>query len=172
MIKLTTLFLFSLVSSLTFAVPTKTTLKPITLEGDSGGLVDQSPWQSQSMLGKVRALFYVDPDFRNANENLKTALTKENYPLDKYGSVAITNLAASWLPNAVIKSSLEANQKKYPNTVYVMDKNKLLVKEWGLDDDAFNLMVLDQKGVVLWNKSGEHSDSDVAEVTKLIRSHL
>ncbi len=154
------------------ALPLNTALKVLTLEGEAGGRVDNSPWQSKSLTGKVWALFYVDPDFRSANENLKDGLRKAEFPLDKYGSIAITNLAASWLPNAVIKSSLESNQKKFPNTVYVMDKNKLLVKEWGLDDDAFNFLVLDKNGAVIWHKSGDYSDSEVEQVVQLIRSKL
>ncbi len=160
------------ISSMALGLPTGAKLKPLSISGDAGGRVDGSTWESAALTGKIWAFFYVDPDFRSANENLKEGLRKAEFPLEKYGSIAVTNLAASWLPNAVIKSSLESNQKKFPNTVYVMDKQKLLVKEWGLDDDAFNFLVLAKDGAVLWHKSGDYTDADVNEVVKLIRANL
>jgi hypothetical protein len=51
-------------------------LPKVTISGDEGGRVDGKSWSSEMIKGKVHVLHYVDPDFRNDNENLKDALSK------------------------------------------------------------------------------------------------
>ena len=104
----------------------------VTLDGENGGRIDGSAWSSAMLKGKVHILFYVDPDERNLNEALSQALKKRHFDRKKYASVAMINLAATWLPNAILESKLKAKQKEFPDTIYVKDKKKVLVNKWGL----------------------------------------
>jgi len=104
----------------------------VELKEKLGGRLDGTPWSSDEMKGKVHVLFYVDPDKKDLNNGASEALAAENFSLDKYQSVRIINMAATWLPNFAISSSLEEKQKKYPNTIYVRDYKKVLVNEWNI----------------------------------------
>lgn len=147
-------------------------LKPVELQGESGGRVDGSAWSSEMLKGKVWAFFYVDPDHRDENESLKEALQKEGFPKDKYSSTAVINMDASWLPNTIIGSSLKSNQEKYPDVVYVKDMNKVLVKEWGFDDDAYVVALFDKQGQLLMYRTGDFDQAATAAMIRMIKEHL
>ena len=104
----------------------------VELKEKLGGRLDGTPWSSDEMKGKVHVLFYVDPDKKDLNNDGREALAAEKFSLDEYQSVRIINMAATWLPNFAISSSLEEKQKKYPNTIYVRDYKKVLVNEWNI----------------------------------------
>ncbi len=156
-----------------FALPTVGD-KPaaVTLKDDQGGRLDGSPWTSAALNGKVHVLFYVDPDEKDVNEALEAALADAKFPKEKYGSVAIINMAATWLPNAAISSSLKSKQEKYPEVTYVKDLGKNLVKTWQLKDDAYNVLAFDKQGKLLFAKDGTLAKSDIDSFVTLVRQHL
>ena len=71
----------------------------------------------------------VDPDESDLNNHVSEALKAEKFPLEKYGSIAIINMAATWLPNFALNMKLKSKQENYKNTVYVKDLQKILVQE-------------------------------------------
>lgn len=144
----------------------------IVLKGDDGGKVDGTPWSSDSLKGKVYSVFYVDPDEKGANEAMEVALKAQNFPKDTYGSVAVINMEATWLPNAAIASSLKAKQEEYPDTIYVKDLTKTLVKTWGLKDDAYDTLVFDKSGNVVFSKDGTLSKADTQAMIATIKAAL
>ena len=123
----------SIVVSLLLATPifaglqSGQTLPSIEISGESGGLVAGGAWKSQTLVNKVHVLFYVDPDEKESNLKLEEALSDAKFPRENYQSVAIINMAATWLPNFAIASSLESKQKKYPNTIYVKDLTEAIL---------------------------------------------
>ncbi len=146
--------------------------KTVVLKGDDGGKVDGTPWSSDSIKDKVWAFFYVDPDEKSANEAMEAALKEQSFPKDKYSSMAVINMAATWLPNAAIASSLKSKQEDYPDTVYVKDLNKVLVKEWGLKDDSYDALVFDRTGKVVFAKDGAFSKADTQAMIDAIKKAL
>jgi predicted transcriptional regulator len=152
------------VSSSAMAVKVGSVLPKMTLSGDEGGLVSGKTFDSSNLIGKVTLIMYVDPDEKNINEALENFLKEQNFPRANYGSVAVINLGATWIPNALINSKLEAKQKKFPNTLYVKDVNKALVKQWGLADDTYAVTVLDKKGQVVLAKHGKLDKAEIKEV--------
>ena len=146
--------------------------KNITLSGDNGGRVDGSVWHSNMLKDKVYLLFYVDPDKKDDNEAFIDALHAKNYDKKKYGSVAILNLKATWLPNFAIEEKLESKQKEFPNTVYVIDKTKYLVQEWALADNASNVILFDKKGNIIYQYVGEIKDDEMQKIFALIEDNL
>ena len=154
------------------AIELGTVPKPVTISGDNGGKVDGSAWKSSMLKGKIHTLFYVDPDKRDLNNPLADALKARKFDRDKVNSVAIINLAATWLPNVFIESKLKEKQKKFPHTIYVKDKKKVLVKEWKLADDNSDILIFDQKGKLIYKKFGKVSDDEIKEVIALIEKTL
>lgn len=144
----------------------------VTLDGENGGKVNGEKFSTAELQGKVFYVVYVDPDYRELNEEFNEKLRSKNYPLDKYGSVAITNMGATWLPNFILEEILQSKQKKYPRTTFVMDKNKVFVKEWGLADDNYNVLVLDKYGKVLFYKVGKLSPDDENKIISIIEDEM
>ncbi|MBT3235591.1 MAG: transcriptional regulator [Bdellovibrionales bacterium] len=168
----------SIVVSLLLATPifaglqSGQTLPSIEISGESGGLVAGGAWKSQTLVNKVHVLFYVDPDEKESNLKLEEALSDAKFPRENYQSVAIINMAATWLPNFAIASSLESKQKKYPNTIYVKDLKKVLVSGWGMGDDSYNVLILSKQGKILFYKKGTLNQDEINLAIKLINENL
>ena len=123
----------------------------VILKDDLGGRLDGTQWSSEELVsGKVIVLFYVDPDESELNNHVSDALKAENYPKEKYGSIGMANMAATWLPNFAINMKLKSKQEQYKSTVYVKDLDKTLVKKWGLSDDNSDVVVFGKDGSVLF----------------------
>ena len=145
----------------------------VVLKDDLGGRLDGTPWSSEELVsGKVIVLFYVDPDESELNNHVSDALKAENYPKEKYGSIGMANMAATWLPNFVINMKLKSKQEQYKSTVYVKDLDKTLVKKWGLSDDNSDVVLFGKDGSVLYSVDGKFTDTQVREIVKLVWDNL
>lgn len=161
-----------LVSFNSWAVSPGDTVTTIVLEYADGQKVEGGPFSTDSMKGKLAVLFYVDPDEKDTNEPFAEALRQKNFSLDKYSSFAVINMAATWLPNFAIASSLKEKQKKYPRTVYAMDMKKKFVKEWGLGDDASVIVIMDKAGKVLYRHDGKLNEEEINKAISVIEANL
>jgi uncharacterized protein len=146
--------------------------KTITLDKNEGGRVSGGAWSSSELKGRVFVLFYVDPDVADLNNAASEALKAENFPRTKYQSLAVINMAATWLPNFAIDGKLKAKQKDYPDTIYVRDLHKTLVKEWKLADDNNDIVVFDQEGKVLFVQEGKLDAAAVKKLLDVVKSQL
>ena len=143
------------------------------LKDDLGGRLDGTQWSSEELVsGKVIVLFYVDPDESELNNHVSDALKAENYPKEKYGSIGMANMAATWLPNFAINMKLKSKQEQYKSTVYVKDLEKTLVKKWGLSDDNSDVVVFGKDGRVLYSVDGKFTDPQVKEIVKVVWDNL
>lgn len=146
--------------------------KNITLEGENGAKISGEAFSSDSLKGKVHVLFYVDPDEKEMNEHVSAALKNEHFERKDYASVAIINMAATWLPNFAIASKLEKKQTKYPDTIYVKDLNKVLVNEWDLQDNSSNVLLFDKSGKLLFIKKEKLNTEEVQTLITLIKENI
>ena len=145
----------------------------VVLKDDLGGRLDGTQWSSEELVsGKVIVLFYVDPDESELNNHVSDALKAENYPKEKYGSIGMANMAATWLPNFAINMKLKSKQEQYKSTVYVKDLEKTLVKKWGLSDDNSDVVVFGKDGSVLYSVDGKFTDAQVKEIVKVVWDNL
>jgi len=165
---------FLLSSALTFAeLPIGEIPTTIVLNGDLGGRLDSTQWSSKELVsGKVLILFYVDPDESELNNHVSEALKEESFPSEKFGSVAVINMAATWLPNVVINSKLISIQEEYKSTIYVKDLQKTLVRKWGLSDDNNDVLLFGKDGKVLYSVDGKLTDAQVKEIVKAVWDNL
>ncbi len=161
-----------LMLSSSYALTLGQTPPAVVIEGKYGGFLDGSPWDSSMLKGKVYVLFYVDPDKKDLNEPFSEALKKRQFPHDKYTSIAIVNMAATWMPNFAIDAKLKAKQKKYPNALYVRDKKKVLVKKWALEDDNSDILVFDKEGRLIFQHAGKLEPDQIEQVLSLIEHNL
>ena len=144
----------------------------VTINGDDGGRTDGQAWNSSSLKGKVHIVFYVDPDKKDLNEGLNKALKKAHFNSKDFASVAIVNMAATWMPNVAIEAKLKSKQKEFPRTTYVRDRSKVLVKKWALADDNSDILIFDKKGKLIYKKFGKLSAKEIKDVLALIEKNL
>jgi predicted transcriptional regulator len=154
------------------ALETGAPLPRLTLAQDEGGKADGTPFDSSTLLGKVTVIFYMDPDKKDLNEAFADALHAQHFDRRGYRSVAIVNMAATWMPNFAIAAALKSKQKKFPDTVYVKDLHKKGVKVWGMADDDANFAVISKEGEVLYYKAGKIPPSEFETIFKTIRTAL
>ena len=171
--KLKTILLASLLTLNLSALTLGEVPKAVTISDDNGGLVkDSSAWNSSSVKNKVFVMFYVDPDEKDLNNEFSAALKAKKYDRAKYGSLAIINLAATWKPNFVIESILKSKQEEFPDTIYVKDKNSVLVNEWQITDNNSDIIIFSKDGKVIFYKDGKMEASDIQTALKLIEENL
>ena len=144
----------------------------VELKEKLGGRLDGKPWSSEELQGKVHVLFYVDPDEKDTNNPASEALDKEKFPPDKFQSIGMINMAATWMPNVLINSSLEEKQKRYPKTIYVRDNKKTLVQAWKIADDSSDILAFDKKGKMIFRKDGKLNAEEIQKLIKAIRDNL
>jgi len=162
-----TLLLFWIAFSvMVMAIPLGKPLPPVTLSGTNGGLADGKAWQSQTLVGSEHLIIYMDPDKRKNITPLMKALSRSSSKT--FSTVAIVNLAATWMPNRVLIAKLNEQKSKMKRTEYVFDKKRVLVSKWGLPDDDTTVIVTDKRGRVLYHKSGKLSQADIDTILKKI----
>ena len=147
-------------------------LPQLVLEGKEGGRVDGKPFDSQTLAGKATVIFYVDPDKKSLNEDFTDALHAQHFDRAKYQSVAVINMAATWMPNFAIAAALKSKQEKYPDTIYVKDLHKKGVKAWGMADDDANFAVVSKEGKVLYVKAGKIPEDEYERIFRTIQEAM
>ena len=160
-------------SSMTLLALTTGEVPPeVVISEKNGGYLDGTAWNSSMLKNKLYVLFYVDPDEKDTNNKFSEALKEKHYDLNYFGTVAVVNLAATWLPNVMIESKLKEKQKEYANTIYVKDKSKVLVKEWQLQDDSSDVLVFNKNGELIYSYFGQLDSSEITKVLSIIDRNL
>ncbi len=144
----------------------------VVLDKKDGGRVDGKAFDTTTLKGKVVFLIYSDPSKKDLNKELFEKVKEQRFDRSRYSSVAVVNMAATWMPNFVLNAVLKKKQKEYPDTIYVKDKKKVFVKKWGLADKNQNIVVLDKDMRVLFVESGKLDEQKIEQVIDIIREHL
>lgn len=144
----------------------------VELSGKIGGLVDGTSFSTTNMIGKLAAVFYVDPDEKKVNMEFENRLKELAFSRDYYQPYAIINVAASKLPGFLVAKALKGKQKKFPDTIYVKDNKKVFIEFWSLTDNSYDVAIIDSKGVVLFAKSGKLSKDEMDSAIKIIQEQI
>ena len=163
---------FLLISFCAFALNLHEPLPYVSLKGKAGGCIDGKPFASDTLSGKVRLIIYSDPDKRDLNEAFFARVKTLHLDRSRYGSVAIINMAATWLPNFVLEAILKKKQKEYPDTLYVKDMHRAIVKAWGVADENQDIIITDKEGRVLFYKAGKLSPSEQERAIAILQEQL
>jgi len=165
------LLLFTMYLQLS-ALQTGETLPLLTLKNDEGGNLDGTPFSSDALKGRVNIIFYVDPDEKDMHKMFINALRAEAFDLNRFASVAIINMDATWLPNFAIAAALKQKQEEFPHTLYVKDMHKKGERLWRLSDKTSDIIITDKKGTVIYVHKGEVPKNDYESIFSLIKEHL
>ena len=150
------------------------TANEVTLNDKLGGTVSGEAWSATKALSnnKVNLVFYIDPDNRTLNDDLADRLKAEKFPRTNYASTVVMNMAATWLPNDFLNDILKKKQVQFPDTTYVKDLDKVLVKEWNLPDDSYTVMAFDKSGKLFFRRDGKFAPENIEELVSGIRARL
>ena len=144
----------------------------VVLDKSNGNASNGKAWYSKTLKGKVHLILYMNPGKRGEIQPLLNALNNLNVSGNLYSTVAIVNLADTWLPNAILESKLSQKQKELKNTIFVFDKTKYLVKKCGFRDEDSNIVIVDKNLKVIYQKNGKISDSDIEKILNIIKQNI
>jgi len=136
------------------------------------GSSNEKAWHSSDLKGKVHLLLYMDPDKRKETQALLDALNRLEVDSKAYSTVAIVNLTATWMPDAILEGLLSKKQKELKNNSFVFDKTKYLVKKWKMKDDASNVLIVDKNAKILYQKAGKLSAAEINKMIDIIRQNI
>ena len=162
-----TLLIFALISSSFGDIKVSQVPPKVVLSGDNGGHPNGKAWSSSTLKGRMFVVLYVDPDEMKTNKKIISILDKYRTS-NRFKRVNIVNLKATWLPNMAIQSKIKDKQKEFPSITYVLDKEKVLVKQWGLKDDSSNILIFDSRGVLIYKHYGRLNKSEIIKVMNLL----
>jgi predicted transcriptional regulator len=161
-----------MITFLLFSLSSFAGLPHIVLGGEKGETLDGKTFDTKVLKGKIFMLVHIDPDAANLNKHVNEALDAQEFKHEFYGSVAIINAKATWMPNGVLKIALKNQRKKHPDTIYVLDYSKTFVNEWNFKDNSSSYMVINKKGIPIFRRDGKLTDDDVKELIKTIKDNL
>lgn len=155
------------------AVEVGQSVPEVRLKGKDGGRVDGSPWSSAEIKGKVITCMVVDPDAKDLNAHVEQALKAKDYPKDRYASIAIINMKATWKPNWIINSILKRKQEEFPDTTYVRDLGYHIPDAWKLTrNNSYAVLTFDSEGTLIFMKDGKLSKTDIEQLIGIIDRRL
>jgi uncharacterized protein len=146
----------------------------IELSGSNGGTISGEAWSSKSLAtaGKVHMVVYSTASEKDANNDAAEAVKKEDFPTDKFASIAVVNMKSSWQPNYFIDKAIKSKQEQFPKTLYVRDLNRVLVDKWKLADKSNDIVVFDKTGKVVFSVDGALSAKQKDELLAVIKEHI
>ena len=168
------LILGLMISALFAQVDMTKPLKNIVISEDNGGYVIGGSWNSSMLKGKTTMLMYVDPDEQPKGEIFKPTIEAFERDLDfnKFQILVILNLNATWKPDFLIKSLVKDKVGDYPTRIYILDKNSILVKQWGLTDNEYNTLVINKQSKIIYSHSGIWKYGEIDKINLLIRAEI
>ena len=125
-----------------------------------------------SWTGKILQINYVDPDESEMNEHFNDAVkyaidVDSLIARDSFKGIGIADCASSWKPDFAIRLIGGAKAKKYDTTV-LFDYDGDLRKAWGLKEDSYNVIILDEDRIVRAIIRGQIPEEQVADLVQLI----
>ena len=124
--------------------------------------------------GKIMGVSYVDPDESEMNEEfsdrVKKAIDVDSLiARDSFKGIGIADCASSWKPDFLIRAIGGRKAKKYETTV-LFDFDAILRKSWDLNEDSYNIVILDKSRIVRGLYKEKMSESEMDEALQLIIS--
>ncbi len=149
-------------------------LPHITLEGNDGSFANGDRWDSLMLQGKITMLVYFDPDERAKGEIFMPTLEAFERDLDfsQFQILLIVNLKATWIPGLLIKAAINNQATAHPSRNYIFDNNSVLVNSWGLDDNEYNTLIIDEESRVIYSHSGKWNEGEILLMDLLLRSQV
>ena len=121
---------------------------------------------------KILQINYVDPDESEMNEEfndrVKKAIDVDSLiSRDSFKGIGIADCASSWKPDFLIQAIGGKKAKKFETTV-LFDYSAVLRKSWNLDEDSYNIIILDKDRIVRGLYKGKMTELEMDTALQLI----
>ena len=133
---------------------------------------DGSLFTMDDWAGKIMGVSYVDPDESEMNEEfsdrVKKAIDVDSLiSRDSFKGIGIADCASSWKPDFLIKAIGGRKAKKYETTV-LFDSDAILRNSWNLNEDSYNIVILDKDRIVRGLYKEKMTELEMDEALQLI----
>ena len=139
------------------------------------GKIRYTPWNSESLYGKVRTIIHLAgrSDAFQLNQELIGALQQQAFDTAQYQTTTIINLKdAAWGTGTIMCSRIEQAKKEDSNASFVIDEKGAALKAWGLSRDSSAVILLDEYGEIIYGKDGVLGKSEVKYVIDLLHQRI
>jgi len=135
---------------------------------------DGNIFTMENWSGKILQINYVDPDESEMNEEFNDRVKKSIdvdslISRDSFKGIGIADCASSWKPDFLIQAIGGKKAKKFETTV-LFDYSAVLRKSWNLDEDSYNIIILDKDRIVRSLYKGKMTESEMDTALQLIIS--
>jgi len=147
-------------------------LSHIILDGKDGSYADGRRWDSSILQGKITLLVYFDPDERDKGEIFMPTLEAFERDLDfsKFQTMLIVDLESTFIPGFLIKAAIRGQIKDHPKRNYIFDDKSVLVQNWGLVENEYSTLIINEKSKVIFYHTGKWEEGEILILDSLIRS--
>jgi predicted transcriptional regulator len=136
-----------------------------------GGL-DGSDFDSNQFKGKSFVLFYVNPKYKDLNNEASDTLKAQKFDNNKFGSLAIIDLKSTWIPNALVISKIKKKAKKYPRTIYLKDRKRHIQKILDFKPQGNDIFAFDKEGKLIFKHLGKLNTEKINEMIEVLKKSL
>lgn len=147
-------------------------LPAIVLRGENGGNLDGTEWRSSDLEKKLNIVFYVAPNQQDNVEPLLNKVDSAGYSQDFVKVTLIINTEATWIPTGIIEGKIRSKANDDSTKNYVLDNDKILLREWNLSEDNPNIIVIDKDGKVINYFNDELNYDFGNDLLKIIESKI
>ncbi|MEA1973386.1 MAG: YtfJ family protein [Candidatus Cloacimonadota bacterium] len=147
-------------------------LKQIKLSKKNGGYANGESWNSNSLLGKTNLIIYVDPDKMSDIKDFVSILEEKKFNKNKVDITYIVNTKATIIPTFIIKSKIKERAENDKEIAYVLDNDKVLVKNWQLTDNSANVLILSKRNRQLYHYSKKMNDKQIEIVLSIVENEM
>ena len=133
---------------------------------------DGNIFTMENWSGKILQINYVDPDESEMNEEfndrVKKAIDVDSLiARDSFKGIGIADCASSWKPDFLIRAIGGRKAEKFETTV-LFDFDAVLRKIWNLNEDSYNVIILDRDRIVRGFYKGKMTESEMDEALQII----
>ncbi|WP_380178712.1 YtfJ family protein [Kalamiella sp. sgz302252] len=137
--------------------------------------IAESPWNSSQLGGKVRVLLHMAGRISAKDQNaaLIEALSKANFPHDRYQTTTIVN-TDDVIPGSAIfvRASLKSAKESSPWSQFIIDSRGEVKRAWQLKAGGSAVIVLDSAGRVRFAREGALTAEENQQVLTLLETLL
>jgi hypothetical protein len=83
---------------------------------------------------KVFLLLYIDPDRQHIIDPLTNALDSQATDQENFEVVSVINCNDTWIPYFALRNGAKKEQKRYPDSPILFDKDRRLPSAWAFGD--------------------------------------
>lgn len=121
---------------------------------------------------KVLQINYVDPDISDINDpfndKINLAADKEKrINRDHFKGFGVIDSKSTKKPNGIIRMLAKKKEKKYGTTI-LFDYDASIRNAWGLDSDAYTVIIVDKKRICRAIYKGEIPEAKHEEIIQFI----